>query len=59
MSRVVFAAVIALGAATIAVTGQQAPTLQITSPGQDTLVSGPTRLEASIEPASAVASVKR
>ena len=59
MSRVVFAAVIALGAATIAVTGQQAPTLQITSPGQDTLVSGPTRLEASIEPASAVASVKQ
>ena len=57
--RIVFTAAVALGAATIVVTGQQAPTLQITSPVKDTIVSGPTRLEVLIEPTSAAASVKQ
>lgn len=59
MSRLVLTAVLALGTAAIAVNGQEAPKLQITSPGKDTVVSGPTRLEVSIEPASAAASVKQ
>jgi Ca-activated chloride channel homolog len=59
MRRNLYAAVAAaLAAATIAVTGQQAATMQITSPGKETVVTGPTRLEVSIEPASAAASVK-
>jgi len=56
--RCLLAAAGAFVAATIVVTGQQA-TLQITSPGTETVVTGPTRLEATIEPASAIASVKQ
>lgn len=59
MTRIIAVSAIALGVATIVVTGQQAATLHITSPVKDTIVSGPTRLEASIEPASAAASVKQ
>ena len=57
--RWIFAAVSALAAATIGVTGQQGANFQITSPGKETVVTGPTRLEATIEPTSAMASIKQ
>jgi Ca-activated chloride channel homolog len=50
-----FVAVVILSAATFA---KQAPALRITSPGPDVIVSGSTRIEVSIEPASELANVK-
>ena len=44
---------------TIAVTGQQAsPTMRIVTPDRDTDVSGPTRLEVSFEPSTAIPTVQ-
>jgi Ca-activated chloride channel homolog len=48
-------AAVILSAATFA---KQAPALRITSPGPDVIVSGSTRIEVSIEPASELANVK-
>jgi Ca-activated chloride channel family protein len=47
----------AVGALTIALSAQQAPTLRITSPAQDGVISGATRLEAVVVPQVEVASV--
>ncbi|MEP6914038.1 MAG: VWA domain-containing protein [Acidobacteriota bacterium] len=44
--------------AAVSIAGAQSPTLRITSPEADTLVSGPSRLEALIEPADAARSVE-
>jgi VWFA-related protein len=44
-------------ALTLAVSAAQAPTLRITSPTRDTVVSGATRLEVAIEPAEAARTV--
>jgi Ca-activated chloride channel family protein len=57
--RNVLVAAGALAAATIALRGQQGATLQITSPAKETVVTGPTRLEATVEPSSAIASIKQ
>lgn len=48
----------AAGALTIGVSAGQEPTLRITTPGRDTVVSGPTRLEVAIEPRDAVATIQ-
>jgi Ca-activated chloride channel family protein len=48
---------LAVGLASVAA-GAQAPSLRITSPAADALVSGPTRLEAAIEPAEAARTVE-
>jgi VWFA-related protein len=48
---------LAAGALTLAVSAGQAPTIRITTPTRDTVVSGPTRLEVVIEPAEAARTV--
>lgn len=48
----------AAGALTIAVSAGQEPTLRITSPGRDTVVSGATRLEIVIEPQDVVPTIQ-
>jgi Ca-activated chloride channel family protein len=45
-------------ALSIAVSGQQTATLRITSPTSDAVVSGPIRIEISIEPASMVSTIQ-
>jgi Bacterial Ig domain len=45
-------------ALSLAVSGQQTATLRITSPVSDTVVSGPIRIEISMEPASTISAVQ-
>ena len=54
-TTIIFAAA---GALTIAVSAGQEPTLRITSPGRDTVVSGATRLEIVIEPQDVVPTIQ-
>jgi Ca-activated chloride channel family protein len=56
--KTIAAAAATVCAFVIAVSGDQQATLRITAPGPDTPMSGPTRIEIAIEPASALASVR-
>jgi Ca-activated chloride channel homolog len=56
--KTIAAAAATVCAFVIAVSGDQPATLRITAPGPDTPMSGPTRIEIAIEPASALASVR-
>ena len=52
------ATLVAVVIGSAATSAKQAPALRITSPGRDVIVSGSTRIEVSIEPASELANVK-
>jgi Ca-activated chloride channel family protein len=56
--KTIAAAAATVCAFVIAVSGDQQATLRITAPGPETPMSGPTRIEIAIEPASALASVR-
>ncbi len=58
MKTIVATVIAAACALTISVSGRQSATLRIISPDHETVVSGPTRFAVSIEPASAISTVR-
>jgi hypothetical protein len=52
------AALVAVASLTATTLAKQGPALRITAPGPDVIVSGNTRIEVAIEPASEVANIK-